>query len=245
MDPKQKAQLGYYDKRADDFDRLYNRENPNHYYKVDQIGRLLFDCLPAKPDGYAILELGAGTGIHAERLLHEYGPRIRTFTVSDISSDMLEQARTRLDGRYPQVRFLVSPAEQIATAEKFDGIYVSGAMHHFAAPEKAIAGFKARLLPRGMLVICEPIVWNPVNLVRAALKRVEWGQFNVTRGNIRRCLEREGYEIEVDRVLHWKGGSSLSDTLWPYAKLEKITALDTMAIMFLMAASERDSTNEC
>jgi SAM-dependent methyltransferase len=120
--------------------------------------------------------------------------------------------------------------------QTFDGIYVSGAMHHFSNPHAAITDAYHHLEPDGMLVICEPIVWNPLNFVQAAIRREEWGQFSVTRRNIRRFVEEAGYRILGDRVLHWKGGSSLSERLWPAGTLENISALDVLAVMFLISA---------
>src|SRR5262249_49941598 len=98
-----------------------------------------------------------------------------------------------------------------------------------------IAEMRDHLKPGGVLVVCEPIVWNPLNFLRAASMREDWGQFVVTRPNVRKWLREARMKTEIDRVLHWKGGG-LADTLWPYERLERIPLLSTLAVMFLFAA---------
>lgn len=227
-------QREHYDDIARDFDVRYNRANPNHMRKIDEIGRAFFDNLPPKPEGYDFLELGGGTGIHAESFLRNNLKQIRSFTLSDLSEAMLDEARKRL--RDFQVNYFASPAEEIATTQTFDGIYVSGAMHHFTNPAAAIASMHERLRPSGVLVICEPIVWNPVNFVKAAINSLEWGQFRITRQNVGKMLSEQGYRVVTSRVLHWRGDNRVSDLLWPYERLKSVRWLNYAAVMFLIAA---------
>ena len=234
MDEKQHIQERYYGELASDYDQKFHRENANHLYKIREIGRSFASHFGARRD-LRILEFGAGTGIHAFHLLKEQRLQISKLVLTDLSSEMLSQAKMRLKA-YPQVEYVCSPAEQLQLNQTFDGIYVSGAMHHFSNPRAAIADAYNHLEADGMLVICEPIVWNPLNFVQAAIRREEWGQFSVTRRNIRRFVKEAGYRILGDRVLHWNGGSLLSERLWPAGTLEKISALDVLAVMFLISA---------
>src|SRR5437868_6299382 len=133
MEPKQSHQLAYYQALATDYDQRFRRENPNHLYKIAEIGRAFFEHLAPRADGHDFLEVGGGTGIHAEHFLATLGRQVRSFVLSDLSPNMLDQARGRL-ARFDNIEFLASPAEQLATEREFDGIYVSGAMHHFANP---------------------------------------------------------------------------------------------------------------
>jgi hypothetical protein len=41
-------------------------------------------------------------------------------------------------------------------------------MHHFEDANQAIASMRDHLNPGGVIVACEPIVWNPINLIKAA-----------------------------------------------------------------------------
>jgi ubiquinone/menaquinone biosynthesis C-methylase UbiE len=234
MDEKQEHQRDYYAGQAALYDSRWHRENPNHLRKLAEIARCFDELLEANPEGHDFLEVGAGTGIHARQFLESQEKKIRSFVLSDLSPQMLEQARARI-GPQPNVEYLVSPGESLATPRKFDGIYVSGAMHHFSRPCPAIAEMRDHLKPNGVLVICEPIVWNPLNFLRAASMREDWGQFVVTRSNVRSWLAEAGMRVSIDRVLHWKG-SGIATTLWPYERLERIGLLAPLAVMFLFAA---------
>ncbi|MCU1277971.1 MAG: Methylase involved in ubiquinone/menaquinone biosynthesis [bacterium] len=238
MDAKQNHQLGYYQRQANQYDQRWKRENPNHLYKIERIARALFNNLPHRDEGYDILEIGGGTGIHAQHFLHDHGTRVRAFTLSDLSPAMLDKARERLRD-FSQVDYLVSSAESLATDRLFDGIYMSGAMHHFSSPEKSIVELRKHLRPGGVLVVCEPNVWNPLNFVRAVSMREDWGQFNVTRPRTRALLEAHGLRVRAEEVLHWKGGG-VAESLWPYARLERHPSLNVLAVMFLLAASRVD-----
>ena len=234
MDEKQEHQRDYYAQQAALYDTRWHRENPNHMRKLAEIARCFDDLLPASAEGHDFLEVGGGTGIHARQFLDTQGAKVRSFVISDLSPAMLEQARARIGVR-PNVEYLVSPGESLATERRFDGIYVSGAMHHFSRPRAAIAELRDHLKPGGVLVVCEPIVWNPLNFLRAASMREDWGQFVVTRSNVRRWLGDAGMPVCIDRVLHWKGGG-VAPVLWPYERLERIALLAPLAVMFLLAA---------
>ena len=138
MNGKQSDQLQYYQRLAQEYDQKFRRENPNHLYKISQIARAFLEYLPPRAEGYDFLEVGGGTGIHAFHFLSGLKDRVRSFVLSDLSPAMLEQAKGRLSA-HANVDYLVSPGESLATERKFDGIYVSGAMHHFASPAKSIS----------------------------------------------------------------------------------------------------------
>jgi len=232
---KIEAQREHYGKLASDFDLKFKRENPNHIYKIQEISRVISEHFESTSHPLDILELGGGTGIHASHFLALNGRKIGSFFFSDASEEMLKQAEKRLSD-YSNVEYVVSPAEDFTTEVMFDCIYVSGSMHHFANPIKSVAVMKNHLKLNGLIVVCEPIVWNPVNFVKAAISREEWGQFKVTRKNVRCYMETQGGHIVEDKVLHWKGSTNTAENLWPYQKLEKCSALNDLAVMFLIAA---------
>ena len=229
-----KDNLQHYEAIADHFDETYNRENSNHLYKIEQISKVMFANLPLR-ERYDIMELGGGTGIHAIHLLEANAHRTIRYTLSDISPRMLEKAKIRL--RDFNVDYLVSAAEDIATDRTFDAIFCSGAMHHFEDAQRSIESIRDHLKPGGAAVICEPIVWNPVNFVKAAKDRLEWSQFTATRSRVARMLQRSGFDLKVNRVLHWRAGPEIARHLWPYEKLEAYSVLDPAAVMYLLAAT--------
>jgi ubiquinone/menaquinone biosynthesis C-methylase UbiE len=226
---QQQQQRDYYSRLAGEYDRRFRRENQNHLYKIGEIGRLLFAKGAGTEERLDVLELGCGTGIHAEFILREYSPRLGQLVLSDISKEMLAQARTRLAG-FSNVRFLFSPAERVATDQLFDRVFVSGAMHHFSNAEQAIMEMRRHLRPCGIAVVCEPLITNPLNFLMAAKTREEWGQFRVTRRRVIELLAQCGFDVICNRVLHWKGS-----LLWPHTRLEQWHIFDSLAVMFLVA----------
>jgi SAM-dependent methyltransferase len=230
-----KDNLQHYESIADHFDETYNRENSNHLYKIDQISKVIFDTLPSL-ERYDIMELGGGTGIHAFHFLEANAHRDMTYTLSDISPKMIEKAKIRL-AKF-KVDYLVSAGENIATDRRFDAIFCSGAMHHFEDARASIESVRDHLKPGGAVVVCEPIVWNPVNFILAAKDRLEWSQFTATRSNVARMLRESGLDLKVNRALHWRAGPEFVRNLWPYEKLEAYPLLDTAAVMYLLAATK-------
>jgi ubiquinone/menaquinone biosynthesis C-methylase UbiE len=227
--------IRHYESIADHFDETYSRENSNHFYKIEQISKAMFDNLPPR-DRYEVMELGGGTGIHARHFLDANAHRSIRYTLSDISPRMLENAKTRL-AKF-DVDYLVSAGENIATDKTFDAIFCSGAMHHFEDARASIESMGEHLKPGGVVVVCEPIVWNPVNFVLAAKDQLEWGQFTATRSKVASMLQENGMSIKVNRALHWRAGPEFVRNLWPYEKLEAYTFLDTAAVMYLLAATK-------
>jgi ubiquinone/menaquinone biosynthesis C-methylase UbiE len=237
LDEQQHFQEGYYKKIASQYDIRFNRENPNHIYKIQSITECFFRHFEDLSRKYSFMEIGAGTGIHADYFLSNFSSRISRYLLTDLSPEMLKIAADRLSDFQSITDYLVTPAEKLLTQEKFDGIFMSGAMHHFSDPYEALIGFKEHLNPNGLLIICEPIITNPYNFVNALSTGTDWGQFHVRHSTIRRYLGTLGYEIVQDRVLHYKTNNRLLGALFPYKKLEKLKLLDSQAVMFLLAAA--------
>ena len=225
----------HYEAIAAHFDTTYNRENSNHLYKIEQISDELFANL-APAHSWEILELGGGTGIHAYHFLQANKHRNINFTLSDLSPQMLERAKSRL--AHFNVDYFASAAEKIDSDKIFDAIFCSGAMHHFENVRQSIESMRDHLNPGGVLVVCEPIVWNPVNFIKAAKDRLEWNQFTTaTRSNVARALTESGLTLKTNRVLHWRSGSPLGRRIWPYDKLGAYRPLDVLAVMYILAAT--------
>jgi len=229
-------QREHYAAIAREFDQKYNRENSNHYYKIEQIEKAFERFLSPSAIGWDLMEVGAGSGIHAQHVLEHLGDKIRSFVLADLSAEMLERAKARM-GDSPKIAYVISPAEEILLDRNFDGIYVSGSMHHFSDYHRSIVAARNQLKSDGVLVICEPNVWNPVNLVKAVKDySLEVGQFSVTRHNIGKTLSEEGFEVLSSRVLHFRANNKLAETLYPYERLEKVAWLDFLSVMFLVVA---------
>jgi len=237
LDEKQKRQEEYYEHLAESYDVFFKRENLNHLYKIEQIGTSFFNHLKDRNRKYEFLEIGGGTGIHAFHFLKAHHDRISKFVLTDLSAPMLKQAEKRLEEFSGIVEYIAMPAEHIATERMFDGVYISGAMHHFSNPYQSLVEIKKHLKPGGLVVICEPVVSNPVNFYKAAINKEEWGQFKVTRPNIRKFLQDLNFRIIDDKVLHYKTDNTLVKTILPYKQLERFKLFDPLAVMFLLSAT--------
>lgn len=237
LDEKQKRQEEYYLNLADHYDAHFKRENTNHLYKIEQIGECFFNHFKDPSRKYDFMEIGGGTGIHAYHFLKAHSGRINKFVLTDLSAPMLKQAEKRLEPFAALVEFIAMPAEHISTNRLFDGIYISGAMHHFSNPYQSLVEIRKHLKPGGLVVICEPVVSNPVNFYKAAINKEEWGQFSVVRSNIRNYLQKLNFKIIDDKVLHYKTDNTFIKTILPFKKLEQYRLFDPLAIMFLLSAS--------
>ncbi len=237
LDKKQKFQEAYYKNMAEQYDKHFHRENPNHIYKIETITENFFRHFNDPGKKYSFLEIGGGTGIHANYFLSNYANRISRYMLTDLSPEMLEQAKHRLAKFGSTVDYLATPAEKLKTDERFDGVFMSGAMHHFSDPYQSLIEFKEHLNKNGMLIVCEPIITNPYNFVHAISTGTDWGQFHVTRSNIRKYLKQLNYKIIEDRILHYKSNNKIIKSIFPYKQLEKIKLLDSQAIMFLFAST--------
>lgn len=75
-----------------------------------------------------ILDLGAGTGLLAERLLARW-PRAR-LTLVDLSADMLDRARQRFAGRGAAVEIRVADYLRDPLGGPYDGVVSALSIHH-------------------------------------------------------------------------------------------------------------------
>lgn len=227
----------YYDKdKAENFDK--KRINSNHFYKVETVEKF-FEKYIHNKNKLRIMELGGGTGVHAEHFLKREKERIESFIFSDLSREMLKIAEKRLKAYEQKVKFVCSDAESFDMNIKLDCIYVSGAMHHFENPEKAIENCRKHLAPGGILIICEPIVTNPYGLSKVIFKKEEYGQFRVTYKNVKKWLGSSGFSILDEKYLHYRSNCKFFRWL---LKLEKIKMFNWSAVMFCIAARCNESS---
>lgn len=149
---------------------------------------------------------------------------------------MLKIAKRRLEKYKKKVIFIHSAAELFELQYPVDCIYISGAMHHFEDPVKAIQNCYHNLAENGVLIICEPIITNPYAFIRVIFMQEEYGQFKVTPRNIIKWLENNNYRILDKKWMHYKSNCKLFRFL---LKLERIPFMNWSAVMFAVIARKR------
>ena len=230
-----KLQKQYYSKDvAVHFDK--GRMNANHMYKIETI-ESIFEKLSYKKNGLSVLDLGGGTGLHAEHFLEKESEYVNQFIFSDLSEDMLKVAQRRLLKYGEKVHFICSPGETFKLKQKVDCIYVSGAMHHFEDPEKVIENCYRYLSEHGILIICEPVITNLYAWPRVIFKPEEYGQFHVTSKNVSKWLEKQRYKVVEKKWLHYRSNYKVFRFLM---NLEKITWMNWSAVMFVVVGRKEE-----
>ena len=87
------------------------------------------------PRKLRVLDIGCGTGFASEQLLLRLGSRIESLTCCDLSPEMLERCRRKLQS-HPNVSFIQADAESIAGGpETFHLIVTCSVLHHLPNPK--------------------------------------------------------------------------------------------------------------
>jgi ubiquinone/menaquinone biosynthesis C-methylase UbiE len=176
--------IDFYDQRAAQYDDLhiFKRENRVHYKKIKKV----FEMLELKP-GDRVIEIGVGTGIHAQWLTSRVDVH---FAGIDVSAGMIRQARHRLSNN-KHVDCLVCNAESLPFKDKtFDAAYCSGSLHHITNPEITVGEMARVLKDNGRIVIMEPNRYFPKNLFHALTNPIERNVLKMTLTNLRTWAEK-------------------------------------------------------
>ncbi len=137
-----------FDGAAADYDRLRRQLVPN----FDTFYGTVLECIPYERDAsIRILDLGAGTGLLTALVAAAF-PNA-SFTLVDISTEMLGKARQRFAGR-PNFRFELVDLEHEPLAGKYEAAVSALALHHLAHPQLAAVFGKVydALAPGGALI---------------------------------------------------------------------------------------------
>lgn len=139
-----------------DVGRSFSRA-ASSYDSVADVQRVMADALvelvaslPTPPA--ALLEVGCGTGILSQRLI-ETLPPLRSFRLVDLSSEMLAEARSRLEGRDPfcALSYLQADGELLSLPREVD-LWISGAtVQWFGDLPGALRRIQSELSPGGRI----------------------------------------------------------------------------------------------
>jgi len=142
-------------KEIEFFDRHAEKDEYNVF--TDAASRKLVETLVQLSGlkvGARVADLGCGSGAFTS-LLHEYGYDVVGL---DISPKLLQLARAK----YPNIEFLEGDVEALPfAAESFDGILLSGIVHHFPDPSRCAAEVYRVLKPGGRFAAFDPNRRNP------------------------------------------------------------------------------------
>jgi len=174
-------QVRTYKNLAHKYDEEQNRDNRNHRNKITAISEFL-DI----QDGDKVLEIGVGTGIHAQHLLDLNKRKHFDFYAIDISEDMLEQAKRKIGSK---ATFLCMPGEDLKFDNGFfDKVYISGSLHHFSNPELGISELLRVLKRGGKFCIMEPNYIFPTNFAAVMLLPEEAHMALMKKSNFKNWL---------------------------------------------------------
>jgi cyclopropane fatty-acyl-phospholipid synthase-like methyltransferase len=170
MDKRNPGAIGYFDKRIDDFDSIYNVERRGLRAWLDKTLRssvtqrlsLAFAKL-GDLHGKSVLDIGCGTG----RYMFEAAKQGSTDVVGlDAASGAIESARKLSDrvGFSDKVSFLQADFMDYNPGRKFDILLAVGYFDYILEPATHIR--KMDELASGTLYASFPKIWHPMTPIR-------------------------------------------------------------------------------
>lgn len=167
-------QKNYYDKTAEQFEEriFFRRANRNHQKKIQKICELL-DLKNKTRSEFCILEIGAGTGLHASYVTKHFADI--KYVGLDISEKMLHEAQKKfLSNNADNWNFLAGDGNLLPFRDNsFDAVYISGSLHHFPDPFNGFKEVYRIVKSDGAIVVMEPNWLFPLNFLQACFSRVE------------------------------------------------------------------------
>lgn len=138
---------------------------------LDDFYRIAVENLVFKTSAPRILDLGAGTGLLAQKVLERY-PEAEMFLV-DVSEKMLDVARERFAGM-PKVQFMLADYTTIDWDGDYDALISSLSIHHLDDATKQTLYAKAYkyLKPGGYFINADQVLAN--NSYLEALYSRQW-----------------------------------------------------------------------
>jgi ubiquinone/menaquinone biosynthesis C-methylase UbiE len=107
--------------------------------------------------GHRVLDVATGTGISAEAALEAVGPS-GSVLATDISQDMVEKARKRLN-QSPNAAVTVEDGQALSFPEaSFDAVICSLGLMFFPEPARGLANFHRVLRPGGRAAVSVKVV---------------------------------------------------------------------------------------
>ena len=233
-------QKNYYDKNAEQFEEriFFGRANRNHLKKIQKICELL-DLKNNNTSEFCILEIGAGTGLHAQYVTKQFA-NVR-YVGLDISEKMLFQAQKKfLSDNLDNWNFLVGDGNLLPFRNNsFDAVYISGSLHHFPDPFNGFKEVYRIVKPDGTITVMEPNWLFPLNFLQGCFNRVERNILKMRKRNfLNWASELKLSSIDIKNFIYMPPFSFIDAKILDRIDqiLGKIPILSSFSIMIYLSA---------
>lgn len=239
-----KIQRNYYRTVSEKFNRSHifgSRENRNHLKKIQIISELL-NLHELTNNTIQILEVGVGTGIHAEYILTKFN-NIQLYCV-DLSDEMIYEAIKRV-GQFENVNFCVGNGELLSFAEnKFDVAFISGSLHHFSNPSNGIFELVRVVKEGGKIAVMEPNRIFPTNFIAAISQKVENGILKMHKHNFKKWAHSSNLsDVKIANIIYTPPAPKC--LLGFYDRIDdlfaKIPIINSFSIMLYLSGTKKEA----
>jgi ubiquinone/menaquinone biosynthesis C-methylase UbiE len=148
----------------------YDRSFGPRFCRMSRWDEAVVTELGARLDGARVLDVGCATG----RLLARLASRAGHAAGVDLAPRILETARRRLEslGRPAELRTGDAETRLPWAAGTFDVVTMTGVLHHFSRPERALAEIHRVARDGACVVVVDPGFFPPVRQLFNALLRL-------------------------------------------------------------------------
>ncbi|MFH1311968.1 MAG: class I SAM-dependent methyltransferase [Candidatus Eisenbacteria bacterium] len=189
----------------------YNVKLPERYdtslavrfLRVSVMDDFVLDELDSEVASLGILDVGCATG----RLLNRLAAAgARTLAGSDLAPRILEVARAKMMDRGVEADLRSADAEGSLpwSTDSFDVVTLTGVLHHFFRPRRALAEIRRVLRPGGRLIVCDACFFSPVREI-----------FNL-------CLRVQPHEGDYHFYAVQQAGDLLTECRWDVVSCQRL-----------------------
>lgn len=193
-------QVRFYERTAGRFDRsiwsLGDRDNRNHLAKITAVARALHLDRAGN-----VLEVGAGTGLHARWILENTRA---SYSGIDVSPPMLDIAVGRVAPYGARATLSIADAHRLPFDDAtFDAAFCTGTLHHLSHPSRGVTELARVVRPGGRVAILEPNWKFPSVLVYSAITPAERHTFRISPARLEAWARAASLEdVRVERLLY-------------------------------------------
>jgi SAM-dependent methyltransferase len=185
---------------AKDYYDTFLKELPGDYKSArwfsSNEAKLDYDQTRLAGKADSLLEIGPGDGVWTDLFI----PRAETLTLLDQSVEMIERAKTRLEGT-PNIKFIVGDFNAYTGQETYDTICAIRCFEYFEDKALAVRQFYRLLKPGGTLII---VTKNPEHVRTKSAQERELHTGQISKGAMLGLLRQEGFEPKRPLSATWR-----------------------------------------